>query len=279
MLRRTLKRTEAGFTIVETMLFLAVTGVLIATLLGGVGIALNNQRYNDAVQSFKSLLQTQYSDISTVINDRSDDWSCNANAITSQPTSGGTQAQGQSDCFLVGKFVTIVGGSVSTTDVVATQKSGILNQSGDDIAKLTSNYHFSLSTVQTETQDLEWGTEIAWPSSGASTHDTSHAPTTPRSIVMLLIRSPDSGTTYTFTKDPQTSSETNPATVKEADLIAMMVSGNVVPGQGDRLICLDSDGLSTSGNMGFYIEAYATDSSAIQTRSNDTKLVGGSAEC
>jgi type II secretory pathway pseudopilin PulG len=269
-------RRNVGFTIIETMLFLAITGALIAALLGGVGIALNNQRYNDSVQSFKSFLQGQFANLDSVINDRSDNWSCDSSAVTSQ--TGQTVARGQSDCFIVGTYVVINGGATTTTDVIATSKSGAPT-GANDIAKLTSGYHFSLAAASTQSQELEWGTSIAWPTSGSSPHDSSRSPSTPRSIAIMMIRSPDSGTTYTFTEDPTGSNQTDPANVKEADIISMMVAGNVVPGQGDRLICLDSNGLSTSGNMGFYIESYATNASAIQTRSNDTKQVGGDASC
>jgi type II secretory pathway pseudopilin PulG len=69
---------EAGFTILETMLFLAITGLLIAAMLFGVGTSINTQRYRDSVTSLKSFLQSQYSDIENVQNDRGDNWKCNA---------------------------------------------------------------------------------------------------------------------------------------------------------------------------------------------------------
>jgi len=271
--------TQAGFTVIETVLFLAVTGALIAGLLGGIGIALNNQRYIDSVQSFKSLLQSQFSDLDTVANDRSDNWQCSSNAETSQSSTGSPVPRGQSDCFILGRYVVIDQGAVSMTDVIGTEVGGTTSGTGNDIDLLKANYHLNLSTAFTEVERLEWDTQIAWPKTGASDHDTPKSSPTPRALVILMIRSPTSGTVYTFTKDPVSDSELDPTRVGEADLFNMIKGGDAVPGQGDRLICLESNGLSTSGNTGFYIEAYATNSSAIQTRSNDTKVVGGTAEC
>jgi hypothetical protein len=215
-----------------------------------------------------------------VSNSRADNWSCDSSAETSQPSTGTTNPRGQSDCFIAGRYIIINQSNVSVTDVIAHESGSSGSPTANDIDKLNSNYELNLSKVLTEEENLEWDVQIAYPTSGGNDYDQkSGSQTTPRSIVILLIRSPDSGTLYTFTKNPQTTNELNPSNVTQADIKAMIVAGDRVPGQGDRLICLESNQLSTSGNTGFYIEAYANNASAVQTRSNDTKIVGGDAEC
>jgi type II secretory pathway pseudopilin PulG len=265
---------DAGFTILETMLFLAITGLLIAAMLFGVGTSINTQRYRDSVTSLKSFLQSQYSDIENVQNDRGDNWKCNSAAQTSQ--TGTLQGRGQSDCVIVGKYIAIVGGTTTVASVNAYQSSS--SGSGSDIAILKSNYKLELSTVNQQTDALAWGTVIAWAkTSSGSGSDNSGVdkknPTTPRSIAILIIRSPTSGAIYTFTSDTVVPI----ASVTNATLQAMLVPGvGPLPSQKERTVCLDSQGLVVTGSVAVVIHSYATTETSIETRSNDvaTQLVG-----
>ena len=63
-------RRSAGFTIIETMLVLAITGALVAAMFVGIGTSISIQRYRDAVTTFKDTLQEQYSALANVSNDR-----------------------------------------------------------------------------------------------------------------------------------------------------------------------------------------------------------------
>ena len=63
-----------GFTIIEVMLFLALTGLLLVGILGGLGGNIARQRYNDAVQDLANILRDQYSFVSdTQISIRTQD--------------------------------------------------------------------------------------------------------------------------------------------------------------------------------------------------------------
>ena len=46
-----------GFTIIEVMLFLALSGLLLVGVLGGLGDNISRQRYNDAVQDVVNMMQ------------------------------------------------------------------------------------------------------------------------------------------------------------------------------------------------------------------------------
>lgn len=54
---------KAGFTIIEVMLVLGLTGLLLVGLLGGTFSAIKAQRYNDSVRSFAEYLRTIYSEV------------------------------------------------------------------------------------------------------------------------------------------------------------------------------------------------------------------------
>lgn len=252
----------AGFTIIETMLFLAISGALVVALLAGTGASINIQRYRDATESFKSLLQSQYGEILSVNNDRENNWTCDSDAkTTEQPT---TLVKGQSDCVLLGRYITITGPAISISSVTGypTGSSSV----GSDISRLISNYNLNVSTVNLEQSEMEWGTSIAWPKEGSQGSETKADGTT-RSIAILLLRSPNSGLVYTFTAD------TVPDEVSSATLKNMLVTGvNSTPpyvGQKARYLCIDSGGLFTTSTQAVYISAYATGPTAVETRAND----------
>jgi type II secretory pathway pseudopilin PulG len=244
-----------GFTIVETMLFLAISGVLIIAMVAGTGVSINVQRYRDAVETFKALLQDQYDALASVQNERDDNWSCGAQA---ESEIGGDSVRGQSDCVLVGRYLAIENDTVSLYSVLA---RGVTtpSASGTDIDKLRANYIFNVSTVDQEEEVMEWGTRIAWPSSGGGSRN----PATPRSLGILFVRSPDSGQIYTFSAD------TIADPPSPSMLSSMIVAGAAVPGQSERTICVDSNGAFITANQSIYLAAYANGPSSIESQSND----------
>lgn len=56
-----MSKQKSGFTIIETMLFLAITGLVFAGVVIGTNGSLRSQRYRDTVQSFVNSLRDVYS--------------------------------------------------------------------------------------------------------------------------------------------------------------------------------------------------------------------------
>lgn len=54
---------RSGFTVIEVMLFLAVTGMLLLGVLGGTYASISAQRYNDSVRSFAEFLRQSISEV------------------------------------------------------------------------------------------------------------------------------------------------------------------------------------------------------------------------
>ena len=255
---------QRGFTIIETLLFLAITGVMMATMIAGTSVSLNNQRYRDAVVSLKTLIQEQYSDIQSTQNDRTASDTC---ALVSSET---TYGAGQSDCEIFGRYMVIKGGDVTIFPVLSYRDAAAKPPSATDIEYMTNASYFKMAVDRSfvATDSLEWGTEISWPASG----DGSHSVTTPRSLGVLFVRSPESGQMYTFTSD------TVPADLSSFSgniLRDMIVAGATVPGQAARTVCVESNGLSFAGANFIYINAYATGSGSIETRTNDYNVESG----
>jgi type II secretory pathway pseudopilin PulG len=71
MINRWDRKKRAGFTIIEIMIFLAISGILIIGVIAGSGVITARHRYNDSVQNLTELLRSQYSAvINTQIADR-----------------------------------------------------------------------------------------------------------------------------------------------------------------------------------------------------------------
>lgn len=250
-------RISSGFTIIETMLFLAVTGLLIMGALIGTGTALSNQRYRDAVETFKNLVQTQYAELGSIKNDRENTWSCGSNA---KPVEG-NEYRGQSECLIVGRYMAINEGDVSIFTVLARENA--ITTPGNDIASLRNNYTYNVADG-IEKRSLEWGTSIGWPVGGADT----------RTLGLLFMRSPESGRVYTFSSDAIAA---DPDAINSTTFTSMINASTGIPGQGERTVCVKSSGGIFGGDRAVFITSRAAGASAVEVRSND--LPGVTVKC
>lgn len=185
-------KREDGFTIIEVMLFLGVTGLLAIGILVGSGVAIGQQRYRDSVNSLKSLIQEQYNQTSNVVNSRDGDWTCSAAAAVSEETAGGGQARGTSDCVLLGRFLTIneLGTKITIANVTGNRHVGALSAT-NDIDELLTNYELSTSPIDQEDREVSWGAQVVKQGPG----------TVPMPMSILVIRSPLSGAVMTFSAE------------------------------------------------------------------------------
>jgi type II secretory pathway pseudopilin PulG len=260
---------QAGFTIIETTLFLGISSFLIVTLIAGTGNSVNVQRYNDAVQTLKSTIQRQYGDLSSVQNSRDDNWSCGTNAA---PIQTGTikQNRGQSNCLLLGKYVRLEDDKIDIYTVTGYQKAN--TSLTDDVSLLKANYQLNISADTIESSTLEWGTKISNPK--VMNNAPNPLPQNPRKVGILVVRSPDSGQIYTFTN-----SDNNvpaKAGVGSVSLANMLVTGDSIPGQGQRVLCVNSGGLQANDGQAIVISQFATSASSVEMQTNDYMAKSGS---
>jgi prepilin-type N-terminal cleavage/methylation domain-containing protein len=244
-----------GFTIIETMLVLAITGLLVAGVFVGVGTQIGVQRYRDAVETFKTTVQNQFVELNSVQNDRSDTWDCSDQAETIDT---GSTVRGQSDCILIGRIMSIEAGSIRTASVVA-RAIATPDESLNDIDSLRDNYILNIASNTQRDAVMEWGTEIAWPQQGGESRN----PTTPRELSLLIVRSPDSGQIYSFTNDTFTENPT-------PDFLRTMLNAGSGDsgGQRERIICISSDDVAISDDYSLVIAPFASVPNAVETSSN-----------
>jgi len=266
----------AGFTIIETLLFLAISGLMMVAMIAGVSVNLNTQRYNDSVRTFHTLIQEQYAKIASTENDRPADRPCGLDATASpQENPSQPQIRGQSKCEVIGRYMAVEGSNIAIYPVLAYRNATIDTATTDDIALMrnASYMRLGIDSSLADTRLLEWGTEIAWPSTGSE----ARSQRTPRSLALLFIRSPDSGQMYTFSSD---SAPLSADSINENTIRSMIVAGNTTPGQAARTICVDSAGLVLSSTLSIFVNGFATSSTGIEMRTNDYfKQLGTDIQC
>lgn len=170
-------RRSFGFTIIETMLFLAVSGLMVIGLLAGVGSVIRDQQYKDAVQSYANFLRVQHGQVITVINNRGEGDAC---PLLASESAAGTR--GTSQCVIVGRHLST--GGVDATgavgeDYVARPVYAHLEGTGIDGLPI---WDYALGEA-----DLDYSTNWSVVTkflSGGSTSD---------SLGVLMWRDPDDG--------------------------------------------------------------------------------------
>lgn len=175
-----------GFTVIELMLFLGITGTLFAALMIGANNTIVQQRYKESVLNYATLIQNQYSEVLNTRNDRPNNWSCIDGVVNPEAVNG--QFRGTSDCVLLGKAIEITndGRTIETTTVVGYKPSAGDEPQGD-IETLDSYAPKVPDDFDTRAIEMDWGTTLTL----ASSQDVSTAS-------FLILRSPTSGLVRVF---------------------------------------------------------------------------------
>lgn len=179
---------QAGFTIVEITLFMAITGMLFLIAIAGTGNAIRSFRFTDSGRSLETFAQKQYDDIVNGLNGRSASVSCSGGTIDTSTS----QTVGSSNCLLIGKLIIFAAGStdVNVYPVIGAEPIGV-NYAQSDEQLITAFAPKTVTTTNTSTYQIPWG---AVPSGFKRTSDNVAA------NGLLLIRSPKSSriVSYTF---------------------------------------------------------------------------------
>lgn len=228
-------QTQKAFTIIEVLLFLAITGALSVGILVGSSAVIGQQRYRDSVHSFKGHLQEQYSHVTNVINGEPTNPVCVESGDTLMFDTDSSNARGTSDCLVIGRFVLVEPAKVTTHNLIG--QPGEDSEDGGDSAVLRG---YGLSLRDSESRDIAWGARIVRPG-------TSDGMTTS----ILIARSPISGSIITYVEDGD-----HTATIKD------MIDGSNMT---QKDFCVDSGGVSgMRSQMAVRINARASSQSAVE---------------
>lgn len=168
------RRQSPGFTIIEVVLFLAISGLMVVGLLVGTSAAMRGQQYKDAVQSYANFLRDQYSRVITVENSRAGDDVC--------PLSSSADAspKGRSDCVIVGRYVSTSDGSGAGEVYEARAIYAIRDEAAGGSGVPT--YRYQLAGNADKTYETNWGAKTR-----LSSYDS------PRAMGLVMWRDPVHG--------------------------------------------------------------------------------------
>lgn len=181
---------NGGFTIIEVMLFLGITGLLALTLLGGWTTMINTQRYKDSVKTVQSFLQTQYNLVYNVENAEQVSGGLFCRVVGGEPEFVTTGApRGQSDCVQLGRLIHISGG----TDIRAYAIVGadLPNSANTDAEEILNR---SPIIVENELQITENELTVPWQAEVVNPRDVGGI----QNVALAIIRSPLTGSVHTY---------------------------------------------------------------------------------
>lgn len=233
---------SSGFTIIEVMLFLAITGLMMIGMLVGVGGSINRQRYEDAVYSFQDFLQGQYNLVDNVRNNHPSNYICSGGAIVDSAVPGGEARGTSEDCTVVGRLITTSDGQNFTSEPVFATSS-IFDTTGSDATLLDSLQMTAGPTdsrADTDTYTLAWNTTL---------YTDRANPAASRDAQLLIFRMPTSGIIRTFFRDSTTGPLNDFWNIAQPDEIAL---------------CVAPEGLVKSNPQGIRVLADATNASSVQ---------------
>ena len=284
--------SRSGFTVIEVVLFLAVTGLMMAGILASVGNGLHGQNYREGVNELRNKIQGQYDKVYSLTNNRSES--------LDPCTASGSPERGTSNCLYVGRMIHFnapsggSGSSLTIYPVVAELKPGLggtstgnrfdgnLSTVADTYTYEIDNYRISVWTGEpslTEEYSFAWGLTGYEPSpSGPGFSPVS------LDIVdsLLILRSPADGSVRSY-KIPDRSQIYNHATPR--DLASDVFNGTTAltnPQVNDELVvCLvDEDRIGNfSTPMAVKIAGAATGPGDIETISNTLLAERGMPQC
>lgn len=224
---------SSGFTVIEVMLFLAISGLMILGMLTGISGGINRQRYDDAVHSLQDYMQGQYNLVDNVRNNRG------ASSIAGCDGS----SRGTSDCTVVGRVITTNDGRSFTSEPVIATSSTLDTMHGEAALLDSLGLTPSPSGMATDVDDylMAWSTQIYTDPSAKGTSNT---------VRILIVRMPTSGVIRTYF---QTTITTNLSDIWNAGASPAQLT-----------LCVEPDGLVASPPTGTRILRDAVNANSVQ---------------
>jgi type II secretory pathway pseudopilin PulG len=237
--------TTDGFTIIEVILFLAISALLAATLLGGWTLTINTQRYKDSNKTLQSFLQEQYNLVYNVENGRDANLACTLSGteLSIHPVPLSNTPPGQSDCVVMGRYIHVQNGTtLNVSTIVGLDQTPDSSQS--DLQQMLA---FKVQKVDEVTGLTRSSLTIPWQ----ATIVGQNGDPTARGYNIAIIRAPSSGIVHTFTQETS-------AQLPVSQLVLTANERNPV------YFCLDPGVTVTGPRTGVMIEALASAQSSVK---------------
>lgn len=239
----------AGFTIIEVMLFLAITGLMAAVMLGGWTTMINTQRYSDSVRTYQAFLQQQYNLVYNVQSERDDSIECDAGGVSTPP--GGGSFRGQTNCLIIGRYLHVQNG----TDIDVYPVYGVEPpaSTAPPVSDLAAFEQYNLRRIDDNSGLLDSRFVIPW---GAA---IVNAPTNSdrQNYNIAILRSPLTGIVHTYVEKIP-----NRTTMRQVEDLVDAAK------ETETVMCLDPGTAFSGGGRAVVIKKGASSQSFIETRTS-----------
>lgn len=244
---------NAGFTIIEVVLFLAITGLMAAVMLGGWTTMINTQRYGDSVKTLQAFMQQQYNLVYNVQNERNNAYTCDS--ADGVKTNGSAVARGQTDCVLLGRYITLYNGTdMSVRSVIGIEPTGDTSTTNDIDALLAFDPKYSVENSGLADSEFV----IPWGAVAIDSPSNKNA----QNYAIAILRSPESGIVHTYAQKLTGSGQ--------APAVASFVT--VANESEDIVWCLDAGAPLVSSNMGVVIAKGASSQNFVYARTAEDDI-------
>ena len=181
---------KRGFTVIEVMLFLGITGLLFLIALVGTGTTIRTVRFTDSGRSVTAYIQSQYDDIINGVNTRLGNETCTAGIVST----GSNQTPGTSNCLLIGKLIVFQTGSptINLYNVVGTEPANV-DYTQTDTQLIAAFHPQAVTNTGVTSYTVQWQAFV----SGTKRLSDNQAVTG-----LLLVRSPKSSRVVSYTYKP-----------------------------------------------------------------------------
>lgn len=241
-------RLSTGFTIIEVVLFLAITGLMVVGLLVGVSGSIDRERYNDAVTSLHDNLQGQYNLVDNIYTNRPAEYRCGTGGVSAAPPH---QPRGTSNCSIVGRYITSSSdGKILTSKPIYARNditsigSGIEDEQDllDELRLIVApdSINYDIQTFR-----IPWDTWVFTDPDN---------PAGSRSFTLALIRIPTNNLIRTY------------ATEGNVSLSALIANAQAEP----LAVCVERDGLVSYPTSGVKILRSAVNANGAQRITSDS---------
>jgi type II secretory pathway pseudopilin PulG len=263
------RRLEPGFTIIESVLFLAVSTALAVGILATSSSVIAQQRYKDATTRLQSFMQGQYLDATYVVNSRGSDWQCSTSGVRSDAAAD--NARGTTDCFIMGKLLSLTdnGSVIDSRNVIGHLGAGVTATEEESVTndiEAFELYDMSWTDTEREVFEIDWGTSLTQsdgPSAGSAIEEQ----------YLFVLKSPFSGSLRTFAYNPSDDGSDERYTLPEANATNRALPKKLFTSFNEDLTyCIKSPELTVFQAVGLVIRANASSPSSIE-------LVGDGSVC
>lgn len=231
-----IKIKQQGFTLIEVMLFLAMSGILFVVIYRSIDGTIGRAEFTESARDLQSALQLQLNEVSTGISDGAiNDCNATAGSINFSTTTDSSSGNSES-CVTLGKAITVGSDQLQVDTLVGRRlNSELFDESDQELVRQSFPTRYKDgASLNSKSIEYRWGATVEEVRLSGNTGSSSAVNTTSSGGVFSFVRNPRSS-------DILTIAYTDPTKV-DYDLSGNPYTTATIAYKADIDICLTHDG-------------------------------------